>query len=368
MGSSDQDIYYSMLRNADAMAKTDAPWLDVQEAYLKAWEFRPTRAEALYAVARRYQVDKRYRAGYLFAKKAAEIPLPQEDVSDADADIYAWRATDEQAVCAYWLHKHAEAFTLNRRLLARPGIPDVDRRRIAKNRDFSVHFMVEKAASYPDVLTRNLIAAPRDAEVTVSLVAGSYLGAAELTLNSFLTCCLDVSRVGRFVVVDAGLSAEDRAILSERYGFLEFVGCGSVDGPGFQLAQIRDQIEGRFWLHLGEGWQFFAPENFITRLTAVLEAEPKVFQVGINVGDAVKLTGASAAEQVVHRTPDAGRYVVTDAVARGPAMLDCTRLGDAGGMQGTDPKAIAELGQRAAAAGLQTASLDEVLCITSFQS
>jgi hypothetical protein len=39
-------------------------------------------------------------------------------------------------------------------------------------------------------------------------------------------------------------------------------------------------------------------------------------------------------------------------------MFDTTRLDRAGGL---DP--IAELGQRAAAAGLRTASLDEVLCI-----
>ena len=64
------------------------------------------------------------------------------------------------------------------------------------------------------------------------------------------------------------------------------------DGPGAQLAQLRAQINGRFWLHLGEGWRFFAPENYITRLTAVLDAEPQVFQVGINFADAVKLTGA----------------------------------------------------------------------------
>ena len=90
--------------------------------------------------------------------------------------------------------------------------------------------------------------------------------------------------------------AQDRAMLRERYGFLEFARPGPADGPGAQLAHLRDQIDARFWLHLGQGWRFFAPENLITRLTAVLEAEPQVFQVGINFTDAVKLTGASAAE------------------------------------------------------------------------
>ena len=68
--------------------------------------------------------SERYQLGYLFAERAAQIPLPEEDILFVRADVYAWRATDEQAVCASWIGKHAEAFTLCRRLLARPDIPD----------------------------------------------------------------------------------------------------------------------------------------------------------------------------------------------------------------------------------------------------
>jgi len=119
--------------------------------------------------------------------------------------------------------------------------------------------VIEAASSYPDVLVGSLVAGPRDAEVTVTLLAGPDREATEQTLNSFLHCCTDLSRVGRFVVVDAGLSAQDRARLRKRYGFLEFAHRRSGDGPGAQLGQLRKQIGGRFWLHLGQGWRFFAP-------------------------------------------------------------------------------------------------------------
>ena len=267
-------------------------------------------------------------------------------------------------MCASWIGKHAEAFTLCRRLLARPDIPEPDRQRIAANRDFSVPAMIEAASPYPDALVQSLPADPGEAEVTVSLIAGPDRQTTEQTLNSFLNCCLDVSRVGRFLVLDAGLSAHDRAKLQKRYGFLEFARPDPGDKPAAQLAQLRAQIDGRFWLHLGQGWRFFAPENFITRLTAVLDAEPQVFQVGINFADAVKLTGASAAEQAVRRAPDAGRYLLTDAMASGPAMFDTARLDRAGGVHNSDPDPIAQLGRPAASAGLRTASLDEVLCIS----
>jgi hypothetical protein len=167
-----------------------------------------------------------------------------------------------------------------------------------------------------------------------------------------------VSRVGRFLIIEDGLSAQARAILHERYTFLEFADCAPGTG-------LRDYIHGRYWLHLGQGWRFFAPEKLITRLVAVLEAETQVFQVGINLADAAGLTEMSALEMTVRRAPDAGRYVLADVVASGPAMLNTTRLDEAGGACGTDPNPIAELAGRAAVAGLQTASLDEVLCITA---
>ena len=361
IGAPDEDIFLAMLRIARSLEMLGTPWLDVQDAYMRAWEFRPTRAEPLYGIARHYGAEQRHLLGYLFAERAAQIPLPERDMIIQDPAIYAWRATDEQAVCASGIGKHAEAFALCRRLLARPDLPDDERQRIAGNRDLSVPAMLSAASSYPDTLSRNLVAAQHDAEVTVSLVAGPDQAATEQTLNSFLHCCTDVLRVGRFLLIDAGLSAPHRAQLRKRYPFLEFGECE----PGVQLAHISKQIGGRYWLHLGQGWRFFAPENLITRLIAVLDAETGVFQVGVNLADAVTLTATSAPEQTVRRTPDADRYVLADVAAKGPAMFDTTRLDRIGGMITADPDPIAEVARRAAAAGLRAASLDEVLCVTA---
>ena len=57
-------------------------------------------------------------SAHLFAQRAAQIPFPENDNLFVGADVYAWRAIDEQAVCASQLGKHAEAFRLCRRLLA----------------------------------------------------------------------------------------------------------------------------------------------------------------------------------------------------------------------------------------------------------
>ena len=174
MGGIDEEVYYALFRLAQSMQQLHEPWPDVEDAYLRAWYFRPTRAEPLLPIATGYRQLQRYRLGYLFAQRAAEIPVPEEDLLlPADiAQVYAWRAADEQAMCASWIGKHAEAFTLCRRLLARPDIPEPDRQRIAANRDFSVPAMIEAAAPYPEALVQSLAAGPGEAEVTVSLIAG----------------------------------------------------------------------------------------------------------------------------------------------------------------------------------------------------
>ena len=343
IGGLPEFVYSAMYWVARSMQELGEPWPDVLDAFLEAWEFRPTRAEPLYCIARHYRIDARYQLGHLFAKRAAEIPFPEQEVSLVGADVYAWRAIDEQAVCASWIDKHVEAFTLWRQLLARPEVPDVDRARIAGNRDVCAPTMIDVASSYPDELVRSLRTGARGTELVVTLIAGPDYTRTEQTLNSFLRCCTDLARVGRFLAIDAGLCTQDREMLCARYEFLEF----SPSDP--QLGSIRAQIDARYWLHLGQDWRFFAPENLITRLTAVLEAEPQVVQVGINYTDAAKLTGTCAPEHAVRRTPDAGRYLLTDVIASGPAIFDTERLDRAGGID----------------AGVRTASLDEVLCIAA---
>ena len=76
MGGSNEAVYHAMLLLAEAMAQLDTPWPDVEDAYLEAWQFRPTRAEPLHAIAQKYRVQGRYRLGYLFARLAAKIPSP----------------------------------------------------------------------------------------------------------------------------------------------------------------------------------------------------------------------------------------------------------------------------------------------------
>lgn len=362
MAGFDEEIYCSLMRVADTMARLDEPWPAVLDVYLRAWEFRPSRAEPLHAIAHRYRNDQRYQLGYLFAERAAAIPLPEDDVLFVNSAVYEWCALDEQAVCASWIGKHEEAFTLCRRLISRDDISDDDRRRIAANRDCSAGPLIEAAADYPSAVAQHLSAGGHEGDVTVTLIAGPGRDMTERTLNSFLNCCADSRLMEKTLIIDVGLRPDDRAALSASYPFIEF----RPLPPNLELRQIRAQISGRFWFHLGMGWQFFAREDLITRLTAVLQSGPEVVQVGVNYEDADKLTGAAASGPSVRHAVRAGRYALTDAAVSGPAMFDCTRLDQVFAGEDGRRTTIADLGRRAAETGLHIATLDEVLCILQF--
>jgi hypothetical protein len=244
-----------------------------------------------------------------------------EDGLFVRANVYTITAPEEQAICAYWIGKPRESFVIFHRLLARDDLDDSARQRIVTNRDFGVPAMLEATRTYPEELAQSLASRAPDTDVTVIVTADpDDCSTTEITLNSLLHSCTDLHRARRFLLVDTGLSESDRTHLTDRYPFLEL--CPS---PSSDPAEVYRVFDSRFWLDLGTGWQFFAPEQLIGRLTAILEAESDVYQVGINLNDATKPANASAPQSGVRSNPGTGRYVLTDAPANGPAMYDTCR-------------------------------------------
>lgn len=363
MGGWEEEVFFSLWRLATSMAMLGEPWPEVQDAYLRAWEYRPRRAEPLLDLAIHYRKDRRYALGYLFAQFAARIPLPVEDDLFVNREVYHFRAADEQAVCASWTGRHAEALELWRWILAHVSLPRADSRRIQRNRNFMARALLEPATVYPAGLMASLTAGGVSAALTVTITAGPEVAVTERTLNSFLNCCLDLPKDSRFLIVDSGLSESGRSRLAQLYPFAEITQSPREDG---RVASIRKEIGGRLWLHLGAGWQFFARENYISILTAVLDTESSVFAVGLNLNDDEDLIDPEPDEtelqdaDLEHADYETGeyhpmlspelnrvRYVLTDAVPTGPAMYDVARADK----------------YWAGEASPHAATLEEVLCV-----
>ena len=363
MGGWEEEVYYSLLRVGESMLRLGEPWPETQDAFLRAYESRPTRAEALHAIACYYRSNGRFQLGHMFAQRAASIPVPAEDILFVWTGAHSWAALDEQAVCASQLGLHSEAFAICRKLLAGNELAPEDRVRVATNRDFSVPAKLEIATTYPAGFIHAL-RSRADADVTVTVSCGANLGRAEATLNSILNSCADRTRISRLLVDDSELTESERATLHLRYPLMESLDAAFRESPAARLRRLSNNVETRYWLHIPGDWHFFAPERLLSRMAGVLEADTDVLAVGVNYEDATELTSRNAPEDITSRGSGTGRYVLTKSVPRGPAMFDTVRLTRVGGIDPSAADAQAELTERVLAAGLGTATLDEVLCVS----
>ncbi|MFJ8529071.1 glycosyltransferase [Bacillus sp. NPDC094106] len=79
--------------------------------FQNAWEYRPTRAESLYQLARVYRTMSKNHIGLMYALQGKEIPFPKEDLLFVDYHVYDYLFDYEISICAYYIEskKHLGA-------------------------------------------------------------------------------------------------------------------------------------------------------------------------------------------------------------------------------------------------------------------
>ncbi|HEV2309228.1 MAG TPA: glycosyltransferase family 25 protein, partial [Acidimicrobiia bacterium] len=330
LGGWHEEVGYAALQRGQLLERLRRPWAEALSAYLEAWRAYPRRAEPLYEIARRYRTDGHYGLGYVFSSRAAALPFPEDDVLFVAADTYRWRIDDERAVCAYYVGRLKESFDLSTRLLDNPAVPEPDRERILANRDFAAARIKDETLGYPTATVARLLERRADPapEVTLTVTTCRRLALFEATMNSFLTCCDDVDRIGRWICIDDNSSPEDRAKMQARYPFFEFVLKGPNErGHADSIDRLRSLVTSPYWLHLEDDWHFFVRERYVSKGIAILEDDPRLGQVLFNRNYGETLGCRTIAGGTVRMTGGGARYRLHDHVEPG---------GDASAQRATD--------------------------------
>lgn len=108
--------FISLLRTARIMETTCMDWALVQQAYLDAYNERPTRAEPLYEIGRHYRQAENFKLGYMFLRAAADIPQPIEELC-VDVDVYEDKVWDMLAQTAFYVGEYEVGEKAARRAL-----------------------------------------------------------------------------------------------------------------------------------------------------------------------------------------------------------------------------------------------------------
>jgi len=285
MGGWEQEVFYARFRQAQCLERLRRPLDEVLAAYVQCSREHPGRAEPLVEAARLARLAGDFTTAYEHARRAAEVPRPGTDALFVHAGTYDYRARDEQAIAAYHLGRHGEAFRLNQALLENPALPESERARIESNRDFSVPFVKDEYLRYDTELVRRLSQRPPVAQprVTMSITTCKRLDLFVRTMTSFLNACADIDLIDRWICVDDNSSDADRVEMERLFPFFEFVLKGADEkGHARSMNLIRERVRTPFLVHLEDDWQFFVRRPYIGPAIEILEECPNVGQLLFN--------------------------------------------------------------------------------------
>jgi GT2 family glycosyltransferase len=308
-----EETFYARYRLAACLNQLGRPLDEVLEAYEACFRAFPHRAEPLVRAATLARGAERFAEAYVLAKRAARVPKPGPNALFVEALDYEFRALDEQAISAFYCSFPEEAFDLCSELLDHRALPDSDRTRIEKNRDYSVPALKDGFLRYdPDhvarLAARQPSAAPR---VTLTVTSCKRLNLFISTISSFLNACTDIDLVDRFVCVDDNSSNEDRAEMRRLFPFFEFIEKGPDEkGHARSLNLIRQTVRTPWLVHLEDDWSFFARRPYIGSAIEILEENPEIGQVLFNRNYAEMLEQRDLAGGFRRRTSHGQSYVV----------------------------------------------------------
>lgn len=108
-----------------------------QYYYLKAWEFRPGRAESLYHLVEMLRLQGRNSLALTYAMIGKEIPYPKNDSLFIDYRVYEYLFDFEISIVAYYIEdKRQLGRSATRRLLKRKDLPEWYRATVSRNAKF----------------------------------------------------------------------------------------------------------------------------------------------------------------------------------------------------------------------------------------
>ena len=129
-----EEVYYSLYRVAICRAMMDKPWPEIQASFLDAFNARPIRAEPLYHIAQVLRTKfNQPAAAFVFARTAAEIPFPTDDILFVANAIYDYAILDELGATAFYAGKPEIGYLACKKLLEEGKISKSEIPRIQEN-------------------------------------------------------------------------------------------------------------------------------------------------------------------------------------------------------------------------------------------
>ena len=128
-----EEVYFSKYKYGECKMMLKKPFEEISEALLEAYNYRPSRLEALYHLITYCLNNKFYNMGYIFGKNAVKTPYPENDILFIDKPIHTYLFKLNYSLCAYHIEKYDDALSCSMELLQSNIMPDNIKYTVIKN-------------------------------------------------------------------------------------------------------------------------------------------------------------------------------------------------------------------------------------------
>jgi glycosyltransferase involved in cell wall biosynthesis len=236
LGFWQEEVFISLYQAGQMKEQLGHPDQDVIDAYLRAADALPTRAEALHGASRFCRYKGRSEEGYQIAKQA--LPLTEAPAPEGLFVIpwvYHYGLLDEYAVNAYWAGHFQDCLDACANILTRDDLDQETR---------------DRASANLEAARKRLVAAAPHTDTTVQLVAPPTRGARSIGLcmivkneSHVIARCLDSVRplIDYVLIEDTGSTDGTQQIIR---GWLERAGIPGevVEEPWHDFAYNRSHV------------------------------------------------------------------------------------------------------------------------------
>lgn len=138
MGEWEEEIYYSMYMIAKMKERLGHSLADVTAAFSRAWEYRPSRLEAVFHTMRKLREAGRHLIAFAYGDVAIKTS-GTSDILFIEPEIWQWRLLDEYSLAAYFIGNPDIALEKTNAIVNAPFFKSLskdEQDRINKNMDF----------------------------------------------------------------------------------------------------------------------------------------------------------------------------------------------------------------------------------------
>ena len=105
--------------------------------YLRAFNFRKMRLEALYRIVHYYRINRKFTQAFGYGIMGYKVKFPKDQLF-VDKDVHEYKFIDELSIVAYWVGFYKLSYDLCKKIINDKYYHEAEKDRIYKNLDWSI--------------------------------------------------------------------------------------------------------------------------------------------------------------------------------------------------------------------------------------